>query len=254
MSTLAPLHQISDRELMERLDRDPGKTRLVREVERRVGKVIQAAVATFEDAGAAYWEGLHEVTRMEAVEYFLYRFCRPDASNEPGAVLRTFAYARTRCEQVQEAGLVAPSQRKDAAYGNRAMSIDAAREEHGFDIAAPASPLTDAEREWNTRVIRESFTAIGREPSAATGKPVLTEKQIAAVLTLGNLHRDDALQEMNRHDAAATTLRITRATFEEHLRKARDAAANHPVLAIAIFELCGGEERFEPHTAMAAAV
>ncbi|BDZ39917.1 hypothetical protein [Microbacterium suwonense] len=253
MSTLTPLTELSDRDLMEQLRANPGKTRLVREVERRTGAVIQAAVATFEDAEAAYWEALHEVTRITAVDYFLDQFCAEAASQEPGAVLRKFAYGRSRSTPVHRAGLVGEKQRKDAAYGNRAMSIDAAREAHGFDLYAPAEPLSDVERAWNTRVIRESFQTIAREPSAATGLPVLTEKQIAAVLTLGNLHRDDALPEMNKHDAAAKTMRITRATFEEHLCKARAAAANHPVLSIAIFELCGGEDRNEPHTAMAVA-
>lgn len=236
MSTFTPLTEISDRELMEQLRANPGKTRLVREVERRVAPYLKAAVATFEDAEAAYWEALHEVTRVSGVEYFLDEF-------EEG--LEQFAFGRARRWSVQQAGLVTPKLRRDGASRENSTSLNAAQEAHGFDIAA-RPVMTDTERAWNTQVIREAFTELASEINPATDEPYLTPKFIKAVLTVGNLHRDDALPEMNAYSAAATTLRIAESTLYEHIRAAKNAVADYPVLAFAILELCGDSGRFEP--------
>ncbi len=237
MSTLTPLTELSDRDLMEQLRAAPGKTRLIREVERRVAKFIKAAVATFEDAEAAYYEALHETVRVSAVEYFLNEF-------EEG--LQQFAYGRSRNWSVQQAGLVTPKLRRDASSREHSASLDAAREAHGFDIAAAPAPMTEEERAWNTQVIREAFTELASETNPATGQPYLDDKLIKTVLTIGNLHRDDALPEMNTYAAAAKTLRVTERTLYNRVNAAKAAVANFPVLAFTILELCGDEGRFEP--------
>lgn len=239
MSTLTPLTELSDRDLMEQLRAHPGKTRLVREVERRVAPYLKAAVATFEDAEAAYWEALHEVTRVSGVEYFLDEF-------EEG--LEQFAFGRARRWSVQQAGLVTPKLRHDGASRENSTSLNAAQEAHGFDIAARPI-MTDSERAWNTQVIREAFTELASEVNPATGAPYLDDKLIKTVLTIGNLHRDDALPEMNTYEAAAKTLRVTERTLYNRVKAAKNAVANYPVLAFTILELCGDDGRFEPAVA-----
>lgn len=242
MDTFTPRTELSDRDLMEQLRAKPGKTRLVREVERRVAPLLKAAVATFEDAEAAYWEALHEVTRVSAVEYFLDEF---------EDTLKKFAYGRARSWSVQQAGLVTPKLRRDAASRENSTSLDAAQEAYGFDVAA-RPVMTNSERAWNTQVIREAFTELASEENPATGQPYLNPKLIKSVLTVGNLHRDDALPEMNAYSAAATTLRISERTLYNHIQAAKDAVANYPVLAFAILELCGDSGRFEPAASTAA--
>lgn len=239
MSTLTPLTELSARELMEQLRANPGKTRLIREVERRIAPFLKAGVATFEDPEPAYYEALYETTRLSAVEYFL---------NEYSGGLEQFAYGRVRRWSVQQAGLVTPKLRRDGASRENSTSLNAAQEAHGFDIAA-RPVMTDGERAWNTQVIREAFTELASEVNPATGAPYLDGKLIKTVLTIGNLHRDDALPEMNTYEAAAKTLRVTERTLYNRVNAAKDAVASYPVLAFTILELCGDDGRFEPAVA-----
>lgn len=234
MSTHAPLSQITDLDLMARLDADPGRTRYVREVERRIATVIETATKTLPDAEAAFNEALFILTSPAVVAYFVTNF-----AHAPGATLAKLAWGVARRNKVREAGLAGRTQRRrDPLYGNRSRSIEALAED-GYDLASPDldhRTLEEVEADERARIrsLREAFNQV----SAG----VLTEMQRKVVLAHTNLHRDDAPAEMNTHDAVAKSLRISRPAVTQHIKAAQENAKRYPVLSIAIREICGDVE------------
>lgn len=238
MSTLTPLTELSDRDLMEQLRAHPGKTRLMREVERRIAPVIEAATRTLPDSGTAYNEALYLVTSPGWVEYFLDEW--------RNGSLATFTFSVARQNEVREAGLAGRAQkRNDPLYRGKEdegrpgpVSLDAMAAD-GYTLAAlqldtRTAEQVEADERARVREIRETFIMLASS--------VLTDKQIEAVLRRGNIHRDDALPEMANHDAVAKSMRIDRSVLARHLAAAKKNAEGYPVLTIAIRELCGDWE------------
>lgn len=225
------LSQLSDLDLMTLLAADPGKTRYVREVQRRIATVIETATKTLPDPDAAFNEALFILTSPAVVTYYVRRF-----GYTPGATLAKLAWGVARRNKVREAGLAGRAQRRrDPLYGNRSGSIEALAED-GYDLAAPAldhRTLDEVEADERARIrsLREAFNQV----SAG----VLTHQQRQVVLAHANLHRDNALPEMNTQEAVAKTLRISQPAVAQHIRAAQANAERYPVLTIAIRELCG---------------
>lgn len=233
MNTHARLSEITDLDLMGRLAADPGKTRYVREVERRIATVIETATKTLPDREAAFNEALFILTSPSVVAYYIGSF-----GLAPGATLAKLAWGVARRNAVREAGLAGDKQRRsDPLYGNRSRSVEAMLEE-GFDLGGPTLDTrtlaqVEADRQERIRTIRTEFTSL------ANG--TLTAAQIKVVLRYANLHADDALPEMAKQDAVAMSLGITQQGVAKHLAAARANAARYPVLTIAILELCGDQ-------------
>lgn len=235
MNTHAPLSEISDYELMKRLAADPGKTRLVREVERRIAEVIETRTRSLPDADAAYNEALYIVTSPSVVAYYIAQF-----GLVPGAALAKLAWGVARRNTVREAGLAGRTQRrKDPLYGNRSNSLDAMTED-GYDLAGPIlDPRTldevEEDRRARQRAIRDAFT------QAVAGVKEVTADEVKTALLYANLYVDGAPDEMSTHDAVATTLRVERSVVSHRIAALRRKVAKYPVLCIAIREFCGDD-------------
>src|SRR5690606_26118762 len=114
-----------------------------------------------------------------------------------------------RRDEVRVAGLAGRMQkRNDPMYGGRASSIEMLAEA-GHEFASPALDTrtlnqVEADERGRIRDLREAFTQV------AAG--VLTDRQLQVILAYANLHRDDALPQMNTQEAVAKTLRVSQQT------------------------------------------
>ncbi|WP_447947955.1 hypothetical protein [Microbacterium maritypicum] len=229
------LSELSDYDLMTRLDADPGKTRLVREVERRVAAVIGTATRSLPDPEAAYWEALYILTSPAVVAYYLAQF-----GLMPGAALAKLAWGVARRDTVREAGLAGRKQfRGDPLYGNRARSIEAMAAD-GHELAGLALDLrsldeVEEDRRARQRAIRIAFT------QSVAGVKEVTADEVKTALLYANLYVDSAPSEMSTHDAVATTLRVERSVVSHRIASLRRKVAMYPVLCIAIREFCGDD-------------
>lgn len=230
MTTFTPLSEITDRELMERLDADPGKNRLIREVERRIAPILETATRFLPDAEVGYYEARNIIVSPAGVAYFLDKW---------RTGLAQYSYGVARSDEVRTAGLAGKKRmRNDPMYGTRASSIEALSAD-GWEFAAPtpdtrALEEVEADERARIRDLREAFTQV------ASG--VLTERQVQVILAYANLHKDNALPEMNTQEQVAKTLRISQQAVSRHIAAARENAKLFPVLTIAIRELCGDDE------------
>ncbi|WP_433585367.1 hypothetical protein [Microbacterium hydrocarbonoxydans] len=235
MTTHAPLSKITDLDLMTRLDADPGKTRYVREVERRIATVIETATNTLPDPDAAFNEALFILTSPAVVAYYVRRF-----GYTPGATLAKLAWGIARRNKVREAGLAGRAQRRrDPLYGNRSRSIEAMAED-GYDLAGltldhRTLDEVEEDRRARQRAIRDAFT------QTIAGVNEVTDDEVKTVLLYTNLYVDGAPDEMSTHDAVAKTLRVERSVVSHRIAALRKKVAKYPVLCIAIREFCGDE-------------
>lgn len=229
MNPFIPLSEITDRDLMARLDADPGKHRLVREVERRVAPILETATRFLPDSEVGYYEARNIIVSPAGVAYFL---------REWRTGLAQYAYGVARSDEVRTAGLAGKKRkRNDPMYGTRASSIEVLAAD-GWEFAAPPDDTrtieeVEADERDRIRALREAFTQV------ASG--VLTDRQMQVILAYANLHKDSALPEMSTQEQVAKTLRISQQAVSSHIAAARANAKLYPVLTIAIRELCGDD-------------
>lgn len=208
--------------------------RLVTKVWERHGETLKRATRSFPDGEAAAWAALEQMTRRGGVRFFLAAW---QSSLEAYAVL----IAR-QSRAVRDAGLLSRKiVRDDAAYASRSTSLDGLIEAHGDHIrGAQTLEALEAERQRDTRAMREGFERIGGS---------LTAKQRAAVIRYANLHKDDAEAEMATKQAAAESLRISRQVFTRKLDAVTRRVETDATLRAALGRLVGDEDRVEREAA-----
>lgn len=121
------LSKISDTDLYKLLDTHYAKrslntgskdtaheSKLIREVTRRVGSVIETATKTLPDAEAAFNEARYTLTSPEAVTFFLNRW-------RTGS-LASLAWGVARRNEVREAGLAGRKQSETTRSTGRAVN------------------------------------------------------------------------------------------------------------------------------------
>lgn len=208
--------------------------RLITKVWKQHGETLKRATRSFPDGEAAAWAALEQMTRRGGVRFFLAAW---QSSLEAYAVL----IAR-QSRAVRDAGLLSRKiVRDDAAYASRSTSLDGLIEAHGDHIrGAQTLEALEAERQRDTRAMREGFERIGGS---------LTAKQRAAVIRYANLHKDDAEAEMATKQAAAESLRISRQVFTRKLDAVTAKVEKDAALRTALGRLVGDEERVEREAA-----
>lgn len=234
-----------DRALMQALknahDQGDARTvnRLVTKVWEQHGETLKRVASGFPDGEAAAWAALEQMTSRGGVRLYLAAW----RSN-----LRAYAVTVARQSRaVRDAGLLSRKiVRDDAAYASRSTSLDGLIEAHGdFIRGAQTLEALEAERQRETRAMREGFERIAGPQGEGEETARLTKRQRAAVLRYGNLHRDNAVREMATQDDAASTLGISQQAVSQMLGRVRERVEHDAALRTALGRLVDDEQRVE---------
>lgn len=221
--------------------RDDSRTvnRLVTKVWERHGETLKRATRSFPDGEAAAWAALEQMTRRGGVRFFLAAW---QSSLEAYAVL----IAR-KSRAVRDAGLLSRKiVRDDAAYASRSTSLDGLIEAHGDHIrGAQTLEALEAERQRDTRAMREGFERIAGPQGEGEETARLTEKQRAGVIRYANLHMDHAVREMATQAEAASSLGVSQQALSQMLDRVRERVEHDAALRTALGRLVDDEQRVE---------